>query len=185
MAQAHGPDDFLGTTVDGWTIRRARTTELDTVRGILDDAAAWLRGREVRQWPDHFNAESLSPAIEADETWLAFHAGRALATVTVDDADPAWSDRPGSALYLHRLAVRTHGLGLGRRLIDWAFGRARAEGREALRLDCVASNDALCAYYERFGFAECGTVLVGGSPGQRKTGTVQTAVRRFEYRLGA
>ena len=46
---------------------------------------------------------------------------------------------------------------LGQRLVEWALTRARNGGAELLRLDCVASNTALCDYYRRMGFTRAGT----------------------------
>ncbi len=89
-----------------------------------------------------------------------------------------------SAAYLHRMAVRRHAAGIGAAVLSWAAGLARQHGCQALRLDCVASNDRLRAYYERTGFAYRGDVTVGGAPGQRIGGGPVTLVSRYERLLG-
>jgi hypothetical protein len=72
-------------------------------------------------------------------------------------------------------------------LLDWVSQVAREEGRDAVRLDCVAGNDRLCGYYERLGFRARGTVTVGGSPGERRIDntSTKTLVRRYERVLDA
>lgn len=160
---------------------RAGPEDVSDVVTILDDAAAWLHARGLRQWPSRFRPEVVSPAVDAGETWLVTVAGRLAGTVTVDEDDPAWQSLPGAALYVHRMAVRRGFEGLGDRILWWVAGRAHDAGRELLRLDCVADNPGLCRYYEQRGFMSRGEVLVGGAPGQRRTDAVHlTTVRRFE-----
>jgi GNAT superfamily N-acetyltransferase len=154
------------------------------VLAVLDEAAAWLQGRGVRQWPPRFEPSWVEDAVERGETWLAMAGERVSGTVTLDVSDPVWDGAPGTALYLHRMAVRRPAAGLGAVILGWAAGVARRQGRTALRLDCVASNGGLRAYYEKAGFAHCGDVTVAGAPGQRLDEGPVTVVSRYEQRLG-
>lgn len=160
-------------------LTRATEQDQSLVLDILDEAAAWLRRRGIHQWPASFRPSVVLPAIEAGETFLACRRDEIVATVTVDHADPAWSDRPGPALYVHRLACRRTFAGGGAGVLSLLAQRAAVEGR-ALRLDCVAANARLCRYYEELGFEARGEVEVGGSPGQRSAGEKTTTVRRYE-----
>ena len=77
------------------------------------------------------------------------------------------------------------GRGDGEAILAWAADTARRHGRHALRLDCVAANRRLRAYYEASGFVHRGDVAVGGAPGQRgRPGPVIT-VSRYELPLHA
>jgi ribosomal protein S18 acetylase RimI-like enzyme len=62
------------------------------------------------------------------------------------------------ALYLHGLRVlRAYaGQGIGRAILRWAEGRVAARGRIYLRLDCMADNAKLRAYYEEARFRYVG-----------------------------
>jgi len=131
------------------------------VVAVLADAAAWLRARGVEQWPDRFSTEWVMPAIEAGQTWLAEENGEAVGALVVQWDDPLFSaGYPSDAGYLHRLAVRRHGDGLGSRLLRWAEYHAAGAGKTYLRLDCVASNGSLRAYYERAAYEYAGDVTV-------------------------
>jgi hypothetical protein len=154
------------------------------VLAVLDEAAAWLQGRGVGQWPPRFEQSWVEGAVERGETWLAIAGERVSGTVTLDVSDPVWDGVPGAALYIHRMAVRRSAAGLGAVILGWAAGVARRQGRTALRLDCVASNGRLRAYYEKAGFAHCGDVTVAGAPGQRLDEGPVTVVSRYEQRLG-
>jgi GNAT superfamily N-acetyltransferase len=142
-------------------IRRARPGEIEVVLAVLADAAAWLRARGVEQWPERFAADWVLPAIGAGETWLAELDGQIVGTLVVQWGDPLfWAGYPSDAGYLHRLAVRRHGDGLGGRLLRWAERHAAGAGKVHLRLDCVASNESLRANYERAAYEHVGDVTV-------------------------
>jgi hypothetical protein len=83
------------------------------------------------------------------------------------------------------MAVRREAAGLGAAILAWAADAARRHGRTALRLDCVASNDRLRAYYEAAGFVHRGDVTVAGAPGQRLAVGPTVLVSRYELRLDA
>jgi GNAT superfamily N-acetyltransferase len=142
-------------------LRQARPDEVDVVLDVLANAAAWLRRRGVPQWPDRFERDWVMPAIERGETWLAELDAQIVGSLVVQWDDPLfWAGYPSDSGYLHRLAVRRHGDALGARLLLWAERHAAAEGKQHLRLDCVASNQSLRAYYERAGYEHLGDVTV-------------------------
>ena len=158
--------------------------QIDDVLSLLDEAAAWLRARGVSQWPDRFEPSWVDGAISRGETWLVRVDAAISGTVTLDWVDPIWSD-DGTAAYVHRMAVRRQAAGLGAVILGWAADAARQHGREALRLDCVASNARLRAYYEAAGFVHHGDVTVAGAPGQRLDTGPAVLVSRYELRLSA
>jgi GNAT superfamily N-acetyltransferase len=159
--------------------------QLDDVLTVLDEAAAWLRSREVVQWPSRFEPSWVQGAVHHGEVWLVRVRGTISATVTLDQADRVWDGVPGSALYVHRMAVRRQAAGLGAVILARAAALARERDLGALRLDCVASNGRLRAYYEAAGFVHCGDVTVAGAPGQRLDEGPVTMVSRYELRLAA
>ena len=143
-------------------IRTARSDEIEVVLDVLADAAAWLRERGIDQWPERFDRDWVMPAIERGETWLAESDGDVAGSLVVQWEDPMfWEGYPLDAGYLHRLAVRRPGTGLGARLLHWAEAHAAAAGKLFLRLDCVAGNEPLRRYYERAGYRRVGDVTVG------------------------
>jgi hypothetical protein len=167
------------------TFRRATGECTDAVLNVLDEAADWLSGRGVGQWPPRFEAAWIEGAISRGETWLVEVSGQVAATVTLDRSDPLWDGVPGSAAYVHRLAVRRWAAGLGAVVLTWAATAALRGGAAALRLDCVAANAGLRTYYEARGFAHRGDAPVGGAPGQRHDDGPLTWVSRYELPLPA
>lgn len=140
-------------------LRTAQESDLAAVLAVLDEAAARLAVQGVVQWPASFTRALLEPAFAAGQVWLAEQQGAPVATFTLAWSDVLWPD-DGAAGYLHRFAVRRSVAGLGCALLDRAAALVHGQGRELLRLDCMADNPALRAYYERAGFRHVDDVEV-------------------------
>ena len=97
--------------------------------------------------------------------YIAWDGAAPVGTFTLQWTDPAfWGERPDEgpdrARYLHRLAVRRSYKGLGRALVDLAEELTRRSGATCLRLDCLATDPGIRAYYEAAGFEYRGDVDV-------------------------
>ena len=152
----------------GWlAARRATADDLPAVVDILADATAWLEARGIDQWHDYPNrAAHIAGRIARGEMWLGWLRDESIATIALQWMDEeTWGPRPPDAGYVHSLAVRRacSGHGIGRALLDWAAGEVARAGRRLLRLDCVAHNAALRAYYESAGFTVRGTRTYPGA----------------------
>ena len=144
-------------------VRRAGPGDVDEIVDILSEAARWLIGRGIAQWPDPFPRDRVAVLTERGDFHLARVEGEGAATLALLWSDPTfWGERPDDAGYVHALAVRRAwaGRGLGSRLLAWAEGQVAAAGREYLRLDCRADNRELRRYYEEHGFEPRGEVAV-------------------------
>lgn len=160
----------------------ARADDLTVVLDILDEAADWLQGRGIRQWPARFSggpdwrSARLERYVDAGQTWLLQVDDAPAAVFTLAGPDPhfagGWPDDPEDALYLYRMAIRRRHAGqrLGEHIANWASARAAALEKAWLRLDCHRENPDLQAYYERQGFSRVGTIVVDIDPGAETTG---------------
>jgi len=149
----------------------AQRNELPIILDLLDEAAVWLRARDILQWPPRFSdvddwrAARIASYVEDGQAWLVRISSEVVATFTIGAADPdyadGWPDGPDDALYIFRMAVRRAwaGRNLGGRILDWASARALARGHKWLRLDCHRDNTALQNYYEARGFIRVGTLI--------------------------
>jgi len=154
------------------TIEAAKSDELSAVLTLLDEAAAWLKGRGIDQWPASFSGDAtwrtdrIRSYIEHGLTYLARdRSGRPVGTFTLTSAaDPqfahGWPDGPGNAGYLFRMAVSrdTSGKDLGGRLLDWATMEVGRWGKRWLRIDVHRLNPELHEYYRRHGFTKVAEV---------------------------
>jgi GNAT superfamily N-acetyltransferase len=147
-------------------VRGARAEDLDAVLYILEDAARWMVERGIEGWtPGSFSRRRIADLVGLGEMYLAVLAGESVGTFALQWSDEeTWGTVPDDAGYVHGLAVRRDlaGIGVGRQLLGWIEDRVYLAGREYLRLDCVAGNEALNRYYRRAGFAHKGRAVVRG-----------------------
>ena len=146
-------------------LTHAESTDVDAYVELLEAAARWMRERGIEQWrPGSMRAQRrLFAAAQAAGEVYVVRDGDALigGAVLRAEPDPIWFDRPEpSALYLGKLVVARDrvGGGLGARIVEACERIARERGVEWLRLDCVASNESLARYYQRFGYYPRGVV---------------------------
>jgi GNAT superfamily N-acetyltransferase len=124
---------------------------------IWREVALWLIERGQPLWSvEQFDDASTAAFARAGQLALGFDCERPVAVMTIQDEDRLfWPEAAtGSALYLHKLAVRRScaGQGWSRRLIEWAAAAARERAAPFLRLDCDPRPE-LIRLYERRGFA--------------------------------
>ena len=160
----------LDTAAGQLAIARAGAADYDAVMAILREAADRLSARGNQQWK-HWHMEAgeqmLRDRVEHHEVYLARRDGVPVGTLTIQWSDlEQWGARglDGSAGYIHGVAI-TRSVGgkrVGERLLEWAVERIAARGRRFVRLDAMASNAALCRYYEQRGFHSRGTATLFG-----------------------
>jgi GNAT superfamily N-acetyltransferase len=123
---------------------------------ILREANAWATANGMRVWNDaELHEAEFERAAAAGELILGFEGPRAAATMLLQAADAVyWPEaEPGSALYVHKVAVRRAFAGRGwlPRLIDFAVQEARGRAIPFLRLDTI-HRPKMQALYEQLGF---------------------------------
>ena len=133
---------------------------------MLEGAARWMLRRGIDGWsPSSFSRRRIADLIEGGEVYLAVLDGQPVGTFALQWSDrETWGDVPDDAGYVHGLAIRRDfaGMGLGREMLRLAEHMVFRAKREYLRLDCVAENEALNAYYLRAGFGYRGRAVVRG-----------------------
>jgi GNAT superfamily N-acetyltransferase len=167
VSQAPDTGDYVSVESYPFGLRPALPGDLDEVRGLVRDAAEWLRMSKntdqwEKPWPDQAGQiERILNDLLKGKTWIVWEGATAAGTITVDTEEPldlnerpVWPDheRREPALYVRRVIVsrRYAGIGLGAALLDWASDVARRDHRAALiRIDVWTTNEELHAYYER------------------------------------
>ncbi|MEU7029679.1 GNAT family N-acetyltransferase [Streptomyces sp. NPDC046275] len=142
--------------------RLAAEPDLATLVRLRDDAARWMLARGVTgQWrPGELDEEHFRRvAAGGGEVWIAEADGEVVGGWELwwqDEA--AWGVQPPVAGYVHRLMVdrATAAPGTGRLLLAAAERRVAEAGRALVRLDCLAGNEALNAYYRDAGYRAVG-----------------------------
>ncbi|MFE9461800.1 N-acetyltransferase [Streptomyces californicus] len=142
--------------------RLASETDLPSVVRLRDAAARWMAARGVTgQWqPGELGVEHFRKVSESGEVWLAEGADGVVGAWELwwEDED-AWGPQSSAAGYVHRLMVAHADVppGTGRRLLRAAERRVADTGRGLVRLDCLAGNERLNAYYLDAGYRAVGS----------------------------
>jgi protein-tyrosine phosphatase len=161
----------VATAAGELTVRPAQLSDLDAVTALYEESAAWIRAQGFEPGePPRPLREIVTPRIDAGSVYIAMLNSAILATITLLWEDVAtWGVRPDDAIYVHGFSVKRAYAGqeIGRRLLQWVEAMAARAGRPCVRLDCMASNPRLRAYYERAGFQYCGDVALASYIGSR------------------
>lgn len=131
------------------------------------EADAWARAKGLSQWHGQNLPRQVREFTRRGELFIRRADGRANdrleAMMVLQGSPDHYWERPddGAALYVHKLVVPLdlRGMGLGARCLHWGEERARASGRKFMRLDCLASNPKLRAYYPKHGYRPMGEVF--------------------------
>jgi ribosomal protein S18 acetylase RimI-like enzyme len=138
----------------------ATDADAEAIVALRDAAARWMQGRGIAQWaPGEVGIAEMRHLVREGRVVVVRLGGRVVAAAQLVSEDPdVWGDQADPSLYVHGLVIdRSHaGAGLGRAVLSQVERRAVADGARYLRLDCVAGNAALRAYYCEAGFAEVG-----------------------------
>src|SRR5271169_6772585 len=96
-------------------VRVATTSDLETIVGLIDEAAAWLGMKGTDQWSKPWPTEAkrngrIRRGLKAQRTWIVEDDAIPVATITCrPDANPElWtkSEQRDPAVYVSRLIVR-------------------------------------------------------------------------------
>ncbi|MFJ2272344.1 GNAT family N-acetyltransferase [Streptomyces sp. NPDC087849] len=141
--------------------RPAHDTDLATVVRLRDDAARWMLAKGVTgQWrPGELGGDHFRRIMENGEVWLAEAADRVVGAWELWwEDEEAWGPQLPTAGYVHRLMVDHSSVppGTGRQLLRVAERRVAEAGRPLVRLDCLADNVPLTAYYLNAGYQVVG-----------------------------
>lgn len=157
-------------------MRRATTTDIDTVLDVVRDASLRMQEKGLAQWRLYLTDAGTQRAHRritgagGEEVYLTTRDvdGHAVGVVSLEWSDREyWADRGDDDLagYIHMLAVHrlARGTRLGERIVRWSEQLIRSRGRSLARLDCWAASAVLPGYYERLGFHCVGQI--GGRNG--------------------
>ena len=152
------------------TLMAARMEQLPLIRNLywkLLDSSEEYAG--ILQWK-----KGIYPAdvdwigyIQNGEIFLLWDAGALIGAVALTETQPyayregSWScpASEGGVLVIHLLAIHPdhQGQGYDRAALDAIAAFAREKGKQAMRLDAIATNKPAQRLYEAYGFQSCRT----------------------------
>jgi len=146
---------------------QASPADSEAVTALLRQTALWLQSKGSTQWSGLLTGEDVhgtSDAIARGDVFIGRDidqdkvAGVVILLTTPSPWDlELWetADDHSTSVYLHRLAINRDyaGTGLGEAMMHWAANGIRFEGKDRIRLDCIATNETLFQFYSSLGYA--------------------------------
>ena len=147
--------------------RQAHPQQYNLGLQLLKEAAIAIQNKGLDQWsiwldPNDDQKNWVEDGFNNHEFFLIENTeGSNVGMFRLSNQDLLyWGEMEDDALYLHSLIIKKEfsGKQLGENMISLIEASLVKQGNQLLRLDCKASNQWLCAYYERLGFVKVGQV---------------------------
>lgn len=139
-------------------VQAATIEDSEAILALWQGSARWLQAKGINQWhPDYFRIEDVREHFRKGDAFFMARCGDDIVgTLYVCWSDPViWGELDNDdAGYIHRFAVsRAHqGSGVGEQLLRWAENYILGQGKNRIRLDCMADNERLNRYYVEHGY---------------------------------
>jgi ribosomal protein S18 acetylase RimI-like enzyme len=141
-------------------IRQANANEVAIALTLFEEAALVLREKGTTQWQHWINptpayVNRVQKGFDDNVYFFVEKSGQLAGMFRLMDSDEEyWGQQAEAAVYLHSFSTRPafKGQEIGATVLTLIENQTRERGIDYFRLDCIASNVALCNYYIRQGF---------------------------------
>ena len=128
-----------------------------TASEILTDVVKRLNEKGEPLWTEEqVSDEGLKSSYRIEDSFIAHQKNKPIGCMFLLESDSFfWPEiEADSSLFLHKLAVlpELQGKGIGNKMLEWASGYTKRQGKAWLRLDCHGGRPKLRQIYEAFGF---------------------------------
>ncbi|MDM5317097.1 GNAT family N-acetyltransferase [Fictibacillus sp. b24] len=149
-----------------FVVHKASSDDYEEVISFLKELAQWMKDNEINQWSyllEGGDDEEIKRAIQQKHTYKVLSDDMMIATFTLSPEQSEWDqhifgkEEASDSLYLHRLAVRPQYMnqGIGKEILRWIHENL-GDGKQFIKLDCVADNVKLNQFYRDHGFEYLG-----------------------------
>ncbi|MFC5650275.1 GNAT family N-acetyltransferase [Paenibacillus solisilvae] len=159
--------DHLGQLNATTKAFQAKPEDTQAVLQLLISTAEWLKSTGSTQWNGLLKGEdshNTPEAIKRGEVYIFMQDNILMGMVMLMQRESAWDrelwgdEGHGSSIYLHRLNINRAAAGtkLGEHIVRWAGSGIHFPGKDRIRLDCIANNPKLNAFYRSCGYSYMG-----------------------------
>ncbi|MBW1606346.1 GNAT family N-acetyltransferase [Lactobacillus sp. Sy-1] len=152
-------------------LRVAKTTDLDQVTSIIEEARQLLKADGSDQWQNGYpNQETLLADIKSGNSYVLIVNGNVAGTAylmmgdepTYQEIDGSWNRPAEQYTTIHRIAIASqyHGLHLGSYLLSNLITVSVMKGYRNVRFDTRPVNKRMQELGKRFGFEYRGMIRV-------------------------
>lgn len=152
-----------------FTMAQAKVEDTENVLSLLEETAEWFKDNGSTQWNgllEGVDSHRTEEAIGRGDVFVCQVGTEIAGMVMLLQKPSEWDlnlwglqeEQSNAAIYLHRLAIRRKYAKhqLGEEILNWCKQSIHFEGKDKIRLDCLASNEFLNAFYRRTGYTYVG-----------------------------
>lgn len=152
-----------------FTMAQAKEEDTENVLSLLVETAQWFKDNGSTQWNallQGIDSHGTAGAVQRGDVFICKDETEIAGMVMLLQKPSKWDqnlwalqeEQPNTAIYLHRLAIsRKYAKHqLGEAILNWCKESIHFKGKDKIRLDCVASNEFLNAFYRRTGYTYVG-----------------------------
>jgi GNAT superfamily N-acetyltransferase len=149
-------------------IRKAHTSEVDTLTDLVSKCGKHMRENGIQQWLEGYpNREIIEADVEEGTVFVLEEDGKIKSMVVLNEKqDPEYQEldwltnSKSKNLVVHRLATfpKYQGQGLGSKMMSFAEDYARKNKYDSIRLDTFSQNKGNIKYYENKAYTKIGAV---------------------------
>lgn len=150
-----------------YLFQKAKMEDLNQIFQLINDRMDWMVLKGIKQW-DKKHYWSVFPEshyinqMSLGNLYVLKNDEVVLGAVVLYEQDELWNDeKPVDSFYLHHLVTTLNKKGIGKLILSEVEKLARLKKKQAIRLDCMVTNQFLNEYYENLGFYCIGTCQDG------------------------
>lgn len=153
----------IGTIHSDVKVFQAKIEDTEAVLQLLVQTAQWLKSKGSTQWSgllEGDDSHQTPEAIKRGEVYIFMQGNLLAGMVMLKEHGSAWDHELWGdedyerAVYLHRLNINREiaGKHLGEAIVNWSSSGIHFDGKDRIRLDCIANNEKLNAFYLSSGY---------------------------------
>ena len=150
-----------------YLFQKAKMEDLNQIFQLINDRMDWMVLKGIKQWDKKhywsvFPESHYTKQMSLGNLYVLKNENIVLGAVVLYEQDELWSDeKPVDSFYLHHLVTTLNKKGIGKLILSEVEKLARLKNKQAIRLDCMVTNQFLNEYYENLGFYCVGTCQDG------------------------
>ena len=153
---------------------QATYEDLNQVYVLINARMDWMVTKGIKQW-EHHHYWSVYPKsyyeseVEKGHMYVLKMDNIVVGAIILYEEDERWgNDEVLNAYYLHNFVTSLDYPGVGKTIISEVEKLAKMHHKEAVRLDCMVTNQFLNGYYESLGYPLVGECFEGIYHGNKR-----------------
>ena len=150
-----------------YVFQKATIDDLSQIYDLINARMDWMVKKGIKQWDkEHywsvFPKSHYQKQVELGNMYVIKTGNEVMGAIVLYEQDELWlGDENIDSFYLHHLVTSLKHKGIGKIIIKEVEKLGKEMNKQAIRLDCMVTNEFLNRYYEDLGYYFVGTCQDG------------------------